>query len=275
LLLIVATDRLSTHNVVHESPIPKKGEVLTALTVHWLAEVFPSANIRHHLIAFGSAIEDYIDGNLGDYPADLRLRGIVVEKLHVIPIEFIFRAHLGGSLFEKFYSKGLPNPYGIELPQGLSLMSELPDIAFTPTEKSETDDPLKAADVLERYPEACALARKAFVVGRHHLRSRGINLLDGKKEVGLSADGPVIIDEVLTPDSCRLSPSNAVVVGQEPPYADKQIARDEAIKMWGRGPRCPLTFSPSVINRLTSTYLGIFARITGSSLDMFQRSLLG
>lgn len=275
LMLIVATDRLSTHNIVHDSLIPEKGAVLTALTVHWLTNVFSRVGIRHHLVASGREIYKYIGGDLKDYPSDLHLRGIVVRKLTVLPIEFIFRARLGGSLFEKFYSKGLPNPYGLKLQSGLQLMSQFPEPIFTPTEKSETDDPLNADDVLRKYPAACALARNAFLRARNILLVKGTDTIDGKLEVAIDADGdPVLVDEIITPDSSRFCESNSIVLGSEPPYLDKQIARDEAVKMWGKGTRCPLTFSSDLVYELTRTYLRIFARITGWSLEAFQEGPL-
>ena len=52
-LLIVATNRLSTHNIVHLSEVPFKGEVLTALTIFWLTGILEKAGIKHHLLAYG------------------------------------------------------------------------------------------------------------------------------------------------------------------------------------------------------------------------------
>ncbi len=274
-LNITATDRLSTHNVVHESTIPKKGEVLTALTVFWLTQIFPAAGIPHHLLAYGKQIYDFLDGPHDAYPENLHHRSIIVEKLRVAPVEFIFRDRLGGSLWSKFYSKGLPNPYGIDLPSGLQLMSPFDEPLFTPTEKSETDEPLTTADVEKQYPAESELSRKSFVVTRDLLRSKGIAELDGKFEVGCRPDGtPVMIDEIATPDTCRFCRQDDIVLGVDPPYLDKEVARIEAMKMWGNGPKVPLTFSSDVVKHLTNTYLQIFAGITGVELDEFQCKIL-
>ena len=121
LLLVVATDRVSTHNVVHESAISHKGEALTALTVFWMAEQFVAINT--HLIAWGRNIYNYLPAVAGDYPADLHLRAIVVEKLEMFPVEFIFRSRMAGSLWKDYYKKKLPNPYGLTLSTGLQLMA--------------------------------------------------------------------------------------------------------------------------------------------------------
>ncbi len=276
LLLIVATDRLSTHNIVHNSPIPFKGEVLTALTVYWLATVFPLAGINNHLVASGKKeIYDYLEGDLSAYPPDLHLKAIVVRKFEVVPIEFIYRNYLSGSLANSYYLKGLPNPYGHDLPPGMPLMAPFPKPLFTPTEKSETDDPLKAASVLGRYPAHCALAERSFLLTRNHLRSKGFEQVDGKFEVGTDEKGnPVMVDEISTPDSSRFCVRDSIRLGWEPPYLDKQVARDEAARIWGSDPKVPLVFSPDVVETLSKTYLRIFEKITDYSLKEFQNEFL-
>jgi phosphoribosylaminoimidazole-succinocarboxamide synthase len=274
LLLIVATDRLSTHNIVHVSTIPMKGEVLTALTVFWFTKLFQVAGIRHHLIASGEAIYDYLDmGSKEVY--GLHKRGIVVEKYPVVPIEFIYRDRLCGSLYSKYYAVGRINPYGIVLPPGLPLMAPFHEPLFTPTDKSESDDPLLSSKVLERYPDHCALSKKSFVVTRDHLRNKGYEQIDGKFEVGTDASGcPVMVDEVSTPDSSRFCLKDSIRFGEEPPYLDKQIARDEAMRIWDDDAKKPLVFNPSLVRQLSATYNEIFGVITGFDLWDFQRSEL-
>ena len=69
-LLLVASDRISTYDVVHPTPIPDKGKLLTGLTAFWLdrtGEVCPN-----HLISFTEVPEDFrgrplIDGNMDVY----------------------------------------------------------------------------------------------------------------------------------------------------------------------------------------------------------------
>jgi phosphoribosylaminoimidazole-succinocarboxamide synthase len=117
LLLLMATDRISTHNIVHQNKVPDKGRVLTALTVFWLTEVFPQIGIlpeQYHLVAHGSAILEYLPDNFTDNPGELIQRSLVVKKLQMYPIEFIYRAYLTGSLYKEYYSKGLPNPYELQ-----------------------------------------------------------------------------------------------------------------------------------------------------------------
>ena len=271
-MLIVATKRLSTHNIVHVSEIPYKDQVLTALTVFQLKDLLEKAGIRHHLVAYGTDIYRYLPGKRSDYPSDLHHRAIVVKKLKVIPVEFIFRGYLAGSLFDKFYSKGRPNPYGVLLEPGLQLMTQFPVPLFTPTEKSATDDPLDATETITKYSGAFDLSLTVFKIARNHLNNLGLELVDSKFEVGFDAEGNLTVaDEIVTPDSSRFCDLLEIKIGQNPPWLDKQIARDAAERIWGTGKKYPLEFSPEIVRKLSETYLEIFRRITGFSLQEFQQ----
>lgn len=274
-LLIVATQRLSTHNIVHLSEVPYKDQVLTALTIYWLTNVLAPAGVKHHLIAHGGAIYDYLPKSFSHYPADLHHRAIVVKKLDMIPVEFIFRGYLVGSLYKDFHVKGLPNPYGIILDPDLPLMEPFDEPIFTPTDKSETDVPIDAENTEEKYPEATAVCYKTFLLVRDHLRKLGLELVDSKFEVGIcnNSGQPIvtIADEIATPDSSRFCDDAKIEIGKEPPWLDKQIARDEAERIWGKGKKTPLIFSPDIVSKLSGTYLDIFFRITGMNIEEFQK----
>lgn len=275
-LLIVATDRISTHDVVHQSTIQKKGEVLTALNVFFLTTVLEREALPHHLIACGSKIYDYLPGEKSDYPKNLHHRAIVVQQLDMINVEFIYRAYLAGSFWHKYYSQKKRNPYGIELPEGLPYMTRFDTMGmgplFTPTEKSDTDPPLWSELVEKEYPEAVAMGREVYAAGRRMLHSVGMESVDTKFELGRNFAGDLMIaDEALTPDSSRFTPLKEVEVGKEPRWLDKQIARDEAEKMWGGNPRTPLIFPQPVIDQVSKTYQDLTYHITGSWLSTFQR----
>lgn len=279
-LLIVATNRISTHNIVHKSTIGKKGEVLTALTIFWPIDVLEKTGVAHHLVASGKKIYDYLPGSPSDYPKDLHLRAIVVKHLDIILIEFIYRAYLCGSLWDRYYSKGLPDPYGLELDSGLPLMHPFSYPISTPTEKSDTDPPLDSEYVIDTFPSADRISRRAFKLGRDYLRPKGIECLDSKFELGIDEDGQVILaDEVLTPDSSRFARLADIKEGENPPWLDKQIARDKAEAMWlergqkGEG-RKPLEFPPIVCSKLYQNYTDLFQMVTGTTLREFQRERL-
>jgi len=267
-LLVSASDRVSTHNIEHESIVPFKGEVLNALTIFWMSH---NLGVDTHLIAYGDKIYNYLPG-LG-YPPNLHLRAIIVRKLEMIPVEFIFRNRMAGSLWKDYYSKGLPNPYGINIEQGFKLMSPFKDIIFTPTDKSETDDPLLASAVVRRYPEAYRLARYVYKAGCEFALSKGIEIIDGKFEIGIdpNTDSFVLGDECLTPDSCRFVDASEISVGENPHWLDKQYLRDEAESVWGKEKKVPLSFSGPALAETSLRYRTIFQNLTGYSLDSFQK----
>lgn len=271
LRLVYATDRLSTHDVVHESSIPRKGDVLTALTIFWFTGAL--AHMPNHLHAYGRHVFAYLPGGASDYPANLHRRAIVVRALDMIAVEFVFRAYLAGSLYRAHYVKGHENPYGVFLPGGLKVMHRFDSPIFTPTQKSERDEPMNAELVRVRYQAATLLQREAFNLVRAFLNERGIEAVDWKGEVGtMPTSGSVMLaDEVGTPDCCRFCELCEIREGQEPQWLDKQIARDVAQRVWGEGEKTPLVFDVSVRKRISLAYHALFERTTGRSLSAFQR----
>ncbi len=135
LLFVVATNRVSTHDTVHKSLIQQKGENLVSLTVFWMDTILK--DIPNHLVAYGRKIYKYLPKEL-QYPFGLHLCGVIVHRLNMIPVEFVYRSRMAGSLWTKYYAQGKPNPYGLDLPLGLRLMSPFADIVFTPTQKLTT-----------------------------------------------------------------------------------------------------------------------------------------
>lgn len=265
LLLIVATDAVSTHNVAHKSIVPYKGEVLTAMTHFWTNTLgfFPS-----HIMHTGKNIYKYL--HACEYSKDLYLRAMVVRKLDMIPVEFILRTRMMGS-FWKTYSVGKSNPYGLVLPEGLQLMSQFDSPIFTPIDKSETDEPLRAMKVVSRYEEAVNLAFDLYEKGGQYAKERGIEVIDAKFELGYVKHNLFFGDEFLTPDCCRFVEADKIVVGQELPWMDTEILRQEAMKQWGDGPRLPLEFSPDVVDMASIAYLATFQRLVGVPLSQYQR----
>ncbi|MES3031317.1 MAG: phosphoribosylaminoimidazolesuccinocarboxamide synthase [Patescibacteria group bacterium] len=271
LLLIVATCRVSTHDVIHLNTIPQKDYVLTAFTIFWFTGLLTQKGIPHHLMVYGLKIYKYLPGNRFDYPDDLHLRAIIVKKLTIIPFEFIFRAYMAGSLWRKFYSKGEPDPYGLDLPRGIKLMHRFPQPVFTPTHKSDTDDPISAAFVEGAYPEACALSARVYNCTRDLLLGHRIELVDSKFEVGFDDNGKFYMaDEVVTPDSSRFTELYEIKEGEDSLFLDKQPLRDEAEREWASGPKKPLSFSSKAVQDTTKRYRNIFHRASRLSLEEFQ-----
>lgn len=263
LLLLVATDRLSTHNVVHDSIVPGKGAILTALTVFYAQELY--RDLPTHLVAHGARIYDYV-GDV-DYP-DLERRALVVKESKVDPVEYIYRDYLAGSL-AKAYERG-EDPYGLMLPEGLRRMQRFPETVFTPTEKSETDPPLPYRTVLEQYPKSAELTRTAYERLSSYLRQRGIVLVDAKFEAGSAG----LVDEWGTGDCCRMAYLRDMVDGKDPPFLDKEPFRAWAERMWGDGERVPLQFPDDVIIKGQERYENAFAAITGFGYKEYAETYL-
>lgn len=271
--LLVATDAISTHNIVHLSLVPNKGYALTALSIFFALHVIPP-DIKNHIVAFGREIYNFLPKDK-NYPADLHLRALIIKVVDVIPREFIHRGYMAGSLWKNYYSKGLPNPYGLSLPDNLRLMSPFEKPIFTPTEKSETDDPLNSEPVNTEYPEAVEISRRVYDAGRAHANKRGVEIVDFKCEVGKNKNGDLLlIDEWLNGDCCRFSEKSSIVVGQEPPWLDKEIFRQYAEKVWGNGPKTPIEFPVEVLTAGSEAYEKAFKMLSNLELKKFQDKFL-
>jgi len=274
-LLVVATDRISTHNVVHKSEIPFKGDVLTALTIFWVREILDKESIPHHLKSFGKEVFKFLPGKSSDYPKNLAKRAIIVEKLSMIPIEFIYRNYLMGSLYNDYRAR--KDFYRLRLPKKLPLMYKFERPVFTPTNKSDEDEPLNSDMIRQWLFEEYDLGLKVFTLIGEYLSKSGLDLCDSKLEMGLDNSGHICVgDEIVTPDSSRFSYTKDIVEGQNPPHLDKQVARDTAEKIWGKdGTKSPIKFDDGKVTEISRTYIDIFEKITGKSLSKFQKEDMG
>jgi phosphoribosylaminoimidazole-succinocarboxamide synthase len=239
-LLIIQTDRLSAFDVVLPTPVPGKGEVLTALSNFWfhrLAHVIPN-----HLLDV--APESVVSAGERDQVA---ARAFVVRRLQPLPIEAIVRGYLAGSGWKEYRSCG--EICGIALPAGLREADKLPHAIFTPSTKAPAgthDENIGFARAQELLgPTAAARVRdkavELYTEAAEYARTRGIIIADTKFEFGTDAAGQLyLIDEALTPDSSRFWPANRYRVGTSPPSFDKQFVRDwlEA-QGWDKKPPAP------------------------------------
>jgi phosphoribosylaminoimidazole-succinocarboxamide synthase len=260
-LLLVASDRISTYDVVHPTPIPDKGKVLTGLTAFWLErteEVCPN-----HLLS------------CTDVPDEFRGRAMLVERLEMVPVECVVRGYITGSGWKDYQATGAV--CGIELPDGLRESEQLPEPIFTPATKAavgahdENVDFDRAAEIVgdrALLEELRRLSVAVYVLGAAHARERGIILADTKFEFGRRADGTVVLgDEVLTPDSSRFWPADGYEPGRSQPSFDKQYVRDWAASSgWDKTPPAP-ALPDDVIARTRELYVDAYERITGGPFD--------
>jgi phosphoribosylaminoimidazole-succinocarboxamide synthase len=255
-LLLVATDRISTYDVVHPTPIPDKGKVLTGMTAFWLERT--EGICANHLIS------------CTDVPDEFRGRAMLVERLEMVPVECVVRGYITGSGWKDYQASGAV--CGIELPAGLQESEQLPEPIFTPATKAELGahdenvDFERAAEIIgdrELLEELRRLSTAVYELGAAHARERGIILADTKFEFGRRPDGTIVLgDEVLTPDSSRFWPVDGYEPGRAQPSFDKQYVRDWASASgWDKTPPAP-PLPDDVIARTRELYVDAYERIT-------------
>jgi phosphoribosylaminoimidazole-succinocarboxamide synthase len=265
-LLMVASDRVSTYDVVHPTPIPGKGAVLTALSVFWFERT--AGMVPNHLVSAGDGVPDEVRG-----------RAIRVRKLEMAPVECVVRGYLSGSGWRDYVRDGAV--CGIELPEGLRESERLPEPIFTPATKAQTGDHdenvdfERAADIIGDRGLLERLRDVSIALYRHaadHARRRGIIVADTKFEFGLDATGALTLgDEALTPDSSRFWPADDYEAGRPQPSFDKQFVRDWASGTgWDRTPPAP-AIPPDVVEQTRARYLEAYERVTGEALSAWQR----
>jgi phosphoribosylaminoimidazole-succinocarboxamide synthase len=261
-ILMVASDRISTYDVVHPTPVPGKGEVLTGISVFWFE--LTQAIVPNHLISYGDGV-----------PEEVRGRALAVRRLEMVPIECVVRGYITGSGWSDYQRTGAV--CGIELPSGLLESEQLPEPIFTPSTKANLghDENIDLDGMVGVLDGDRALAERlravsiaVYSAAAEHARDRGIILADTKFEFGLDEDGTLTLaDEVLTPDSSRFWPADGYRPGRPQPSFDKQYVRNwAAASGWDKAPPAP-AIPGAVVERTQALYREAYARITGESLE--------
>ncbi len=253
-LLLVASDRISTFDVVLPTPIPDKGRVLTGLSGFWFART--RKLVPNHLLALRE------DG-----------RSTECERLEMLPIECVVRGYLSGSGWKDYTATG--EVCGHRLPEGLVESARLPRPIFTPATKAQEghDENITAEQAAElvgddRFAEVEETALELYSFVSDWARERGIILADTKLEFGLDGAGRLVLgDEAFTPDSSRFWPADEYAPGGPQPSFDKQFVRDycEALG-WDKtdpGPELP----DDVVAGTRARYVEAFERLAGIAFD--------
>ena len=263
-LLMVATDRISAFDFILPDEIPFKGEVLNRISAFWFdkfADIVPN-----HLVSIDPA--DFPE-EFAEYRDYLAGRAMLVKKAQTIPIECIVRGYLTGSGKKTYDENG--TVCGIQLPEGLTEASKLPEPLFTPSTKAEIgdhDENISFERCCEIVGEDIAtqirdLSLKIYKAAAEYAATRGIIIADTKFEFGLDEDGNVVLgDEMLTPDSSRFWPLEGYEAGHGQPSFDKQFVRN-----WLKAnPDSNYDLPQDVIDKTIEKYLEAYEMLTGKKL---------
>ena len=273
-LLIVASDRVSAFDVVMSEAVPDKGRVLTQLSAFWfgqLAAVTPS----HFITAGTDEIIAELPG-LASHRAEIDGRAMLVHRTDPVAFECVVRGYITGSAWSEYASSG--TLAGEPLANGLVESSLLEPPVFSPATKAESghDENVPFSRMSRELGDDLAgrlrdTAIALYRAGRDHAATRGLIIADTKFEFGIDRTGsPILIDEVLTPDSSRFWPADSYAAGRSQPSFDKQPLRDwlAAERTAGRwnGDAPPPSLPEHVIAATSSRYREAFRRITGHAL---------
>jgi phosphoribosylaminoimidazole-succinocarboxamide synthase len=265
-LLMVSSDRVSAFDVIMPNGIPGKGRVLTQLSNFWFGRT--AALVRNHLLATDPA---EFPTELQSHAALLRGRSVLVRKAERIDIECVVRGYLAGSAWVEYQRDG--TVCGQPLPPGLVESARLPEPIFTPAMKNDVghDENISKERMAELIGADLAVelervSRLLYTTAAEYARPRGILLADTKFEFGLLDGAPILIDELLTPDSSRFWEADRYESGRPQDSLDKQPLRDWLLATgWNREPPAP-TLPPDVVERIAAKYRSAYELLTGQQL---------
>jgi phosphoribosylaminoimidazole-succinocarboxamide synthase len=253
-LLLVASDRISTFDVVLPTEVPDKGRVLTGLSAFWFARTTDIC--PNHLLALRP------DG-----------RSTECRRLDMMPLECVVRGYLAGSGWKDYLADGAV--CGHTLPKGLRESERLPEPIFTPATKATEghDENIDAAQAIElvgeeRFRELERLSLELYGFASNWAAERGIILADTKLELGLDGDGHIVLaDEAFTPDSSRFWPADEYAPGGPQPSFDKQFVRDYCETVgWDKTPPGP-ELPADVVAGTRARYIEALERLTAIPFD--------
>ena len=255
-LLLVASDRISTFDVVLPTEIPDKGRVLTGLSAFWFARA--SSIVSNHL--FGLRAD---------------ARSTECRRLEMLPLECVVRGYITGSGWKDYQATGATS--GHTLPAGLRESDRLPEPLFTPSTKAEEGhdenidlDQAGALVGAKRLQEVERVSLELYRFASEHALARGIIIADTKFEFGIDADDRLVLaDEAFTPDSSRFWPAADYEPGRAQPSFDKQFVRDYCESLgWDKTPPGP-ELPDEVVTGTRARYIEAFEGLTEIPFDRY------
>jgi phosphoribosylaminoimidazole-succinocarboxamide synthase len=268
-LLLVATDRISAFDHVLATGIPGKGKILAQISLFWfhlLSDIVPNHLITADVAEYPAVLKPYAN--------QLEGRSMLVKRATMFPVECVARGYLAGSGWKEYKASG--SVCGIPLRGGLLDGSKLPEPVFTPATKSQDgahDENISfaATEAQIGAPDAAQLRRltlELYGKAAQHAEAHGLILADTKFEFGKTAEGIILADEALTPDSSRFWEGATWKPGGAQPSFDKQFVRDylESIQ-WNKQAPAP-SLPDDVVERTQAKYLEAFRRLTGHDQNL-------
>ncbi|MBI1338187.1 MAG: phosphoribosylaminoimidazolesuccinocarboxamide synthase [Phycisphaera sp.] len=273
-VVLVATDRLSAFDVVMPTPVPGKGKILTQVSRFWFEMIGKKLGhfFKHHLMAIDAT---HVAGLSDEQRAMLKDRVMVGVKTRVVPIECVVRGYLAGSGWKEYQKT--QSVCGVKLPSGLRQSEKLPGgPIFTPATKAasghdENIDFERACEIVGRdlMTKLHDWSIAIYTMAHDYAATRGIIVADTKFEFGLPVGGssdPILIDEVLTPDSSRFWPADQYEPGRDQHAFDKQYVRNYleglvAQGKWAKSPPGP-ELPAEVVQQTLKRYLDAYRLLT-------------
>jgi len=268
-LLFVATDRISAFDHVLATGIPRKGQVLTQLSLFWFEFLKPL--VRNHVLT--AKVEEFPRA-LSSYASVLRGRSMIVKRAQMVAVECVVRGYISGSAWKEYQTTGAVS--GIKLPKGLKESEKLPEPIFTPATKAEQglhDENIPYSEMEKKVGAELSrqlrdVSVKIYNAASEYAQQKGIIIADTKFEFGLNGQGILLADEVLTPDSSRFWPADTYRPGGAQLSFDKQYVRDylESIR-WNK--QAPAPGLPADVAQKTSEkYVEAFRLLSGKELEV-------
>ena len=260
-ILMVASDRISTYDVVHPTPIPDKGAVLTGLSAFWFGRTGTSSRTTYSPPPRRS-------------PTRSAGAAMTVCKLRMLPVECVVRGYITGSGWKDYRPTGRSG-HRAAAPACASPSScpsrsspRRPRPMWATTRRSTSTARPSWSATASSWSARARRVDRALPLRRRARRERGVILADTKFEFGLDADGELVVgDEVLTPDSSRYWPAD----GYEPGRASRAstsstCATGRRGSGWDKTPPAP-ALPDDVVQGTRGRYVEAYERITGEPFD--------
>jgi len=265
-LLIVTSNRISAFDYVLPTPIPDKGKILNKISAFWFEKL--GGIVPNHLLTIDV---DQFPPYLKKHRKALEGCSMLVKKTQKILIECVVRGYLAGSGWKEYQAAG--TVCGISLPEGLRESERLSEPIFTPATKEDVgkhDINISFEEMARLTGERLASQLKTLSISLYkeaaaHAESRGLLLADTKFEFGILDNKPILIDEVLTPDSSRFWDKSNYSPGIHQEAFDKQFVRDYLEKIgWDKKPPAP-ALPIDIVQKTRAKYIEAYERLTGQT----------